>query len=543
MTEMTHNLAALLCQSGLMTNEQVDAAEKDARENHRAFISSVVIKKFVSSCDIVTMCAEYFKLPILSLCTYDAAQLDGTIEPATLNHYHVLPTKRDHHSLQLAMSDPTNHAAIAAIRFHTGLSIHPVLVDESELEPLIQKHCRPHILSSQMKSALARIQEPVHSHSHNADKSLNEEPVIQFVNQLLRDAVMKEVSDIHIETFAATCRIRFRRDGLLHETATLPHHLATRMVTRLKIMADLDITEKRLPQDGRFHFDHHPPLDFRVSTCPGLHGENIVLRLLQPSSQQFMLDSLGMSAQQLAAFQTALNQPQGLILVSGPTGSGKTATLYSALHHLNQPDKNILTVEDPVEIDVSGITQVNVNPRIGLDFATVLRAFLRQDPDIIMVGEIRDAETASIAVQAAQTGHLVLATLHANSAIDCIKRLLALGVSSCQLAGSLSLLAAQRLVRKLCQHCAHEDDLNVSSLDCDHCCKGFLGRAGIFEIIPVSSIITQHLLSNAGLLQIEQQILNENHENLFSNGLAKVQQRITSHHELLRVTGNLTRAA
>lgn len=522
-------LTHLLCEQGLLSTEHALRAEQMAHKNNVPLVSCLVRNQFISSDVILQACETHFKLPSTELTHFDPQLLnDGTMDPALADRYHVLPIARDEHSLQIALSDPTDHAAIAAVRFHTGLRIHPVVVNEKDLDRLLHTHCRPNILYSQLKAALARMETPP-AEDHD-DNYLQEEPVIQFVNQLLADAVAQQVSDIHIESFAACCRIRFRRDGLLHETATLPQSFAARIITRLKIMANLDIAEKRLPQDGRLLFEHQLKTDIRVSTCPGLHGEHIALRILRHAAAQLPLSQLGMTETQLTLFQQALQRPQGLILVTGPTGSGKTATLYSALQQLNQTDKNILTVEDPVEIELPGITQVHVNTRIGLDFAATLRAFLRQDPDIIMVGEIRDTETAAIAVQAAQTGHLVLSTLHTNNAMDTIKRLLAMRVPSYQLAGSLTLIAAQRLVRKVCQHCLQQNS-------CEYCRHGYDGRTGIFEMLPISPAVRQLLLEEAEPARIEKQLLAESHVTLPEAGMEKVNAGITSYAELIRVAG------
>lgn len=526
MNHSIQTLADLLCQSGHLDHETVILAEKYAQQHHIPFISSVVRNKWLSGETILAACIKQFKLPCADLRDYDVSLLqDGPLNHALIDEHHVLPLKRDQHSLQIALSDPTNQTTLTTLRFHTGLRIHPVLAREETLDSIIQTHCRPNILYAQLKSALSRI-EATQTH----DNQLQDEPVIQFVRELLQDAANKSISDIHIENFTSDCRIRFRHDGLLQVMATLPLPIASRIITRLKIMANLDIAEQRLPQDGRFSYRYHHTLDVRVSTCPALHGENMVLRLLNHDNKQLSLAALGLSPQQLIRFEQAIQRPQGLILVTGPTGSGKTTTLYAALQQLNQPDKNILTIEDPVEIEVPGLTQVNVNTKINLNFATALRALLRQDPDIMMVGEIRDTETATMAIQAAQTGHLVLSTLHTNNAVDAIKRLLALGISPCQLAGSLTLLVAQRLVRKQCLRC--------SLKGCADCRQGYLGRTGIFEVLPISSLITQLLLAKASLADIEYQFLHEAHPRLADSGLAAWQAGITSSAEIARVMGD-----
>lgn len=358
-----------------------------------------------------------------------------------------------------------------------------------------------------------------------------DEPVVQFANQLLKNAVQQLASDIHLESLKDCCRIRFRRDGLLFENAVLPLTFARRVMTRIKIMANLDIAENRLPQDGRLkHVDLG--LDFRVSTCPSLHGEKIVLRLLRHQHQQLSLDECGMSIRQQQQLLHALAEPQGLIIVTGPTGCGKTATLYSALQTLNHEEKNIMTAEDPVEIEMAGLTQVNINPRIGLSFANLLRSFLRQDPDILLVGEIRDAETAAMAVQAAQTGHLVLSTMHTNHALDSLQRLMSLGINLPHLAGSLLLLVAQRLVRKICVRCKQHG--------CNHCHQGYAGRTGIFELISITPALSQLLLDNAPLTMIEQQVLQDQMENMKTAGEQLVTANMTTAAELRRVLGQLS---
>lgn len=339
--------------------------------------------------------------------------------------------------------------------------------------------------------------------------------VIQFVDQLFQNAVQQATSDIHIETYDRHCRIRYRQDGLLHQVAEIQNHLATRVIARLKVMASLDIAEKRLPQDGRFQIQikPHKTIDVRISICPVLHGEKIVCRLLDNSSMALALGTLGFTTAQQSLFLEKIARPQGLILVTGPTGSGKTVTLYSALHYLNNVEKNILTVEDPVEIQLDGINQAPINLKAGLDFATTLRAFLRQDPDIIMVGEIRDKETANIAIQAAQTGHLVFSTLHTNNTVETLVRLISMGSNPYHLVNALSLIIAQRLVRKLCPQCKQIERIPKSILNkmgfqthlthqfycahgCSHCTQGYKGRTGIFECLPISQEIAASMMNN-----------------------------------------------
>jgi len=335
-----------------------------------------------------------------------------------------------------------------------------------------------------------------------------EEPIIQFVDKIIGDAFQQHVSDIHIEPYEKICRIRYRQDGILFSTHEIPLLLATRIATRLKVMANLNIAEKRLPQDGRFQIDN---IDIRINTCPTLFGEKIVLRLLNSSHINLDIDQLGLTDNQKNLFIKTLLRPQGMILVTGPTGSGKTVTLYSALAYLNHSEKNISTVEDPIEIRLTGINQVNVNPKIGLHFSTVLRAFLRQDPDILMVGEIRDLETAEIAVQASQTGHLVLSTLHTNSAVETITRLRAIGIPSYNIAESVSLIIAQRLIRKLCDVCkipekvTHYSNINFPkqffpndvyrAKGCDQCNQGYKNRIALYECLPINEKISQFILT------------------------------------------------
>lgn len=364
--------------------------------------------------------------------------------------------------------------------------------------------------------------------------------IVSFVDKVIEDAIKCESSDIHVEPFEQALRIRFRIDGLLTVVATCPFEAAAPLITRLKILAHLDIAERRKPQDGRFRVNH---IDLRVSTCPTLYGEKVVLRLLDVTQQQLSLEEIGLLPKQLEAVYTTLSHPQGMALVTGPTGSGKTVTLYSALQVLNTDSRNLATIEDPVEITVPGINQVNVNPKADLNFAKALKAFLRQDPDIIMVGEIRDLETADIAIKAAQTGHFVLSTLHTNSAIETLTRLRNIGLANYNIASALSLIIAQRLVRKLCSHCKQIDNLSSScnpiyranAEGCEHCHKGFKGRMGVFEVLMLDDTLRGLICENASVTTLLNYARDNGFISLTEHGQTLVQRGITSLSELERV--------
>jgi type IV pilus assembly protein PilB len=387
---------------------------------------------------------------------------------------------------------------------------------------------------------------------------VDEAPVVRYINKILLDAINQGVSDIHFEPYEHTYRIRYRQDGMLREVANPPSNLANRLSSRIKVMSRMNIAERRIPQDGRIKMklSKSRSIDFRVNTCPTLYGEKIVLRILDPTSAQLGIEALGFEEEQRKAFMTAIHKPYGMVLVTGPTGSGKTVSLYTALNLLNDPEVNISTAEDPVEIQVAGINQVNTNPKTGLTFAEALRAFLRQDPDIVMVGEIRDLETAEIAVKAAQTGHLVLSTLHTNDAPQTLTRLANMGIPPFNIASSVLLIMAQRLARRLCEHCKAPDDLPKEALreegfteadlatgftiykpvGCDLCNNGYKGRVGIFQVMPVSEAMGKIIMEGGTSLQLEDQAEKEGVYSLRKSGLRKVMQGITSLNELNRVT-------
>lgn len=383
----------------------------------------------------------------------------------------------------------------------------------------------------------------------------DEAPAVRFVDEMLTAAIEHRASDIHLEPFESFFRIRFRIDGVLHERARPSHTLGEQLVARLKIMARLDIAERRLPQDGRLHIrQQRKKFDFRVNTLPTLRGEKLVLRLLNMDSAYIQIDQLGMSEQQQSLYLQALRRPQGMVLVTGPTGSGKTVSLYAGLNLLNQPDINIATVEDPVEIGLAGVNQVQVNLKVGLDFAIALRAFLRQDPDVLMVGEIRDGKTAEIAVKAAQTGHRVLSTLHTNQALETFTRLRNLGVGNLSLATSIVLVIAQRLARKLCEHCKKPQHLpknilleegfgeqDLASLQlfeagsCEKCTDGYKGRTGLYEVLPVSQAIAALIMADADISTLAKQATQEGFQKLRQNALQKAAQGLISLHEINRI--------
>lgn len=536
-------LAVYLVQDGFLTFETAIAAIHEAQKLKMTLPQYLIKSQHLSSQSLLACCKKHFAIPIYELKNHDMDFLaDPLIALELIYRHRIIPLKRQNNHIIVGLSDPTNHSGLAAIEFHLGLRIQPVLLAEDELDELINRYFRPARLQAELISTLAKIK-PFDTQEKVHETEKNDEPVISFVDSLIQEAIFKRISDIHIEPYAHHCRIRFRRDGLLHEVAHLPQHLTGRVITRLKIMANLNIAERRLPQDGRIQLNTENKIDIRINTCPTLYGEKIVLRLLDVTNLNLEIDTLGLLPSQKELLLTKLSQPQGLILVTGPTGSGKTFTLYSALHYLNQIEKNISSVEDPVEIELKGINQVNVNAKIGLSFSTVLRTFLRQDPDVMMIGEIRDTDAATIAMQAAQTGHLVLSTLHTNSALESLVRLQAMKIPSYHLVNSISLLVGQRLIRKLCEHCKIPDkkfsaQKYFCAVGCDECYQGYQGRTGIFELIPITEKIAEHISTNTTLKPLLNTIKQEGFLTLWEVGLEKVKSGITSYAELIRVVEN-----
>lgn len=508
----------------------------------QALVATLIQQRHLSAKVIAEQLADHLGF---SYCDLSQQLPDDTVEnvldAAFIRQHGVLPLTVDNQQLQLAITDPTHVELLSEVKFHTDLSIAPIVVEWDKLNHLLADY-----LSRQHYQPLSAI---------TAD---NNQKIINLVEQLLDDAVRKGASDIHLEPSKTVYRIRFRVDGLLHKIGQLSLEVAQRVVARFKVLARLDLAERRLPQDGRFSISL-PSIDTqdcRVSTCPTLFGEKVVLRLLEGNKTSLSIEELGLEPTQKTAFIQALRQPQGMILVTGPTGSGKTVTLYSALHQLNTLDKNICSVEDPVEIVLPGINQVNVDVKTELNFTKVLRTFLRQDPDIIMLGEIRDQETADNAIKAAQTGHLVLSTLHTNSAAETLTRLHSMDISSYHLAHTLQLIIAQRLLRKLCQYCkqpvTHPEamllNLGFSAAEipqlllyeatgCEHCMKGYSGRVGVFEVLPITSDIAALVFANAGSAEINSTANKLGVASLAEAARNKVRAGLISISEMQRVIG------
>jgi type IV pilus assembly protein PilB len=504
-------LAAVLLQAELLSEAQLQDTVDQAQKSQQQLIVYVLQHFPISPSAISKACAEFFGLPHQELLNLTRETLPLELINEKMIQLHcVLPIAQHQQQLQVAVSDPDDFALLENIQYQTGLHVQAIMVPYDQLSQLI--------------SRLLSIKEyfPIDSRQHSA---------VDFVEKILNDAIRRNASDIHCEPFVDSCRVRMRIDGILHEITHAPSHLSSQIISRLKILGQCDIAERRLPQDGRFSFTsaNGYSRDCRLSTCPTIFGEKIVVRLLDANKKLLSIDELGLSDHDQSIFLQSLSQPQGLILVTGPTGSGKTITLYTALEHLNRNTLNISTVEEPVEIQLAGINQVNIHEKAGLGFAQVLRAFLRQDPDIIMVGEIRDKETAEIAIRAAQTGHLVLSTLHTNSAAETLTRLLNMEIAPFNLASALRLVIAQRLVRKLCTYCRGEK--------CHQCVDGYRGRQGLFELMPISKHLTP-LILQANTTEIFQQAVKEGMQSLWDTALQKVQEGVTTMEEIYRVVAH-----
>ena len=509
--------------------------------------------------------ASEFALPLFDLAAFDLARIPkGLVDQELARRCRALPLAKHGERLLVAIADPANLGSIDEIRFRADMETVPVLVAADRLDDAIARWSGGNALlgaddqaeTTPPKAQLASESQPL-APSPNA---VEEAPVVKYVHQVLLDAIEAGASDIHFEPYERFYRIRMRIDGVLREARRPPPQWNARLAARLKVMAQMDVAERRLPQDGRLRLDvAESSIDFRVSTLPTRHGEKVVLRVLDSSATGLAIDQLGFDDEQRQLFLAALGKPQGMVLATGPTGSGKTVTLYAGLNILNADDRNVATAEDPVEINIDGINQVQVNPKIGLDFTAALRAFLRQDPDVLMVGEIRDPATAETAVKAAQTGHLVLSTLHTNSAAETLTRMRNIGVPAFSLATSVTLIVAQRLARLLCQRCKRplrvpaetllkegftEADLaagariyDADESGCEACNRGYRGRTGIHEVVPVVPELQRLILADGDSLALAQQARALGFESLRRSGLKKALQGLTSLREINRVTG------
>ncbi len=558
-----NGLARSLAQAGLIEAEKAQQAMEMAKNEKASFITVAVSKGFADPLQVALFASIEFGLPLLDLSAFDPELLAKDIVSNDLVEKHkVLPLFKRGNRLFIAQSDPSNITAIDEIKFNTGMNVEPVLVEENKLSAMVEKFV------SAEDSAFddfddedldVDIENPEDAHKNEEPGSGDDAPIVRFVNKMLLDAIKAGSSDLHFEPYEKRYRVRYRTDGVLHEVSSPPVNLSGKIAARLKVMSQMDISERRLPQDGRIKMkiSKNKAIDFRVNSLPTLWGEKIVLRILDPSSAKMGIDALGYEEEQKALYMEALAQPQGMILVTGPTGSGKTVSLYTGLNILNTEETNISTAEDPVEINLEGINQVNVNAKVGLDFGEALRSFLRQDPDIIMVGEIRDLDTASIAIKAAQTGHLVLSTLHTNSAPETLTRLANMGVPAFNIATSVSLIIAQRLGRRLCSACKEPADIPKQVLldtgltedmisegqffqpkGCDSCNKGYKGRVGIYEVVKITPALSKIIMDNGNSLEIAAIAKEEGFDNLRTSALKKVCQGVTSLEEANRVTAD-----
>ena len=550
-------LARQVVEAGLLDVKIAEQAVQDAQQQHTPLVTWLVQNKLVTSRALMDLAAEQFGVTSLDLGTvsFEAVQKDLISEKLARQH-RVLPLYRRENTLYVAISDPGNFQAIDDIQFSSGVTVEPLLVEDDKLGYAIDKLYQSATNGQDDAELDSLAVEQVESADLVPTEASDETPVVRFVHKMLLDAIQGGASDLHFEPYEKTYRVRFRTDGVLYEKAKPPIQLRERIAARLKIMADMDISERRKPQDGRIKLKVSPnqSVDFRVNSLPTLWGEKIVLRILNCNSAQLNIDALGYTEQQQQLYLQALSQPQGMILVTGPTGSGKTLSLYAGLNVLNTGDINISTAEDPVEINLEGINQVNVNPKQGLDFSTALRAFLRQDPDVIMVGEIRDLETAEVAIKAAQTGHRVLSTLHTNSAAETLTRLRNMGVAPFNLATSVNLIIAQRLARRLCS-CKQPLCLPAEVLlkegfspehigrfelyepqGCEQCNGGYAGRIGIYEVVKITPALQKIIMQEGNSLEIDGQMRQEGFSSLRASGLLQVLQGVTSLAEINRVT-------
>ncbi|OHX16222.1 type IV-A pilus assembly ATPase PilB [Chromobacterium amazonense] len=559
-------LGRALVQHNMLLQQDAEAIQKHAAASHISFVEQLILSKKMSARDVAVFASRVFGYPLLDMAALDTEQLPkGLVDDELITSRRLLPLLKRGNKLYIGTSDPTQTSAYHAITFKTGLTVEIVVVEDDKLSKLVGRY------QDSPASALKELEgedfgdlefgDPDAPSEAGPQMEVDDAPVVKFIHKMLLDGIGVGASDIHFEPYEKYYRIRYRVDGVLKEVAQPPLILKEKIASRIKVISKLDISEKRVPQDGRLKLviSKTRAIDFRVSTLPTLFGEKIVMRILDSSSASLDIEQLGFEPEQKQQLLDTIERPYGMVLVTGPTGSGKTVSLYTCLNILNKPDTNISTAEDPVEINLPGINQVNVNEKAGLTFASALRAFLRQDPDVLMVGEIRDFETADIAIKAAQTGHMVFSTLHTNNAPATLTRLLNMGVAPFNIASSVLLIMAQRLARRLCAHCKKPLEIPEEALlragfakaeldgswqpygpvGCDECRNtGYKGRVGIYEVMPISDAMTRLIMKNGTAVDIADLAKKEGMLNLRQSGLLKVKRGVTSLAEIEAVTND-----
>ena len=561
---LTSGLARALMQGNLLNATQIDTLSKKAQAEKLTFIDSLLQSQMINARDLASFCSETFGYPLLDLSAIDESILpEKLVDQKLMQTQRMVPIAKKGNKLTLAVADPTNNSAFDQVKFQTNLAIELVMVQYDVLTKLLEKISKT---SEQSLSDLAgddfefefKEDEAGQAAADAQANEVDDAPIVKFLQKMLIDAINMGASDLHFEPFEKFYRIRFRIDGELREIAQPPLAIKDKLSSRIKVISKLDISEKRIPQDGRMklHLNAKKSIDFRVSTLPTLFGEKIVMRILDGSQAQMGIDALGYDPDQKEILLNAIQRPYGMVLVTGPTGSGKTVSLYTCLNVINKPGINISTAEDPAEINLPGVNQVNVNDKAGLTFAAALKSFLRQDPDVIMVGEIRDLETADIAIKAAQTGHMVFSTLHTNDAPSTLTRLMNMGVLPFNIASSVILITAQRLARRLCtckrptemldevllQAGFKEEELDgtwkpYEPVGCERCSgSGYKGRVGIYQLMPITNAIERIILASGSAMEIEEQAQRDGVRNLRQSGLMKVKQGLTSLEEVLGCT-------
>ncbi|WLD58990.1 type IV-A pilus assembly ATPase PilB [Salinispirillum sp. LH 10-3-1] len=553
-----------LAEQHIVSADSLMDAQKAAARDKVSIITYLVQNGMAKASDLATIASDELGVPVFDLRAFDMEQLPrDLVDIKLLQKHRALPLIKRANRLFIGVSDPTALKALEDIRFATGLSTELVIVEDDILGEMLDKAADAGATDlgdfedGEFEELDVVDAEQEDNERNDISGGTDDAPVVRFVQQMLLSAIKKGASDLHFEPYERAYRVRFRVDGVLQTMSKPPIQLGPKIAARLKILSNMDISERRIPQDGRIklRISKNKAIDFRVNTLPTLFGEKIVLRILDPSSAKLGIDALGYEEDQKAIYLNALSKPQGMILVTGPTGSGKTVSLYTGLNIVNQEGVNISTAEDPVEINLEGINQVNVNAKVGLDFAVALRSFLRQDPDIIMVGEIRDLETASIAIKAAQTGHMVMSTLHTNSAAETLTRLLNMGVPSFNLATTINVIIAQRLARRLCSACKKPADVPAEALreqgfsdelikqaklfqpvGCSACNKGYKGRVGVYEVVRITPRISKIIMEGGNAIELDAAMREDGFASLRQSGLMKAAQGVTSLEEINRVT-------